>query len=467
MLKIHQIFIIKFLLLFIGTILFSSIISYVSLKSIIIEHNKTHLQNAISLISLNLFDTTNLDKLASDVNEETGLRVTIVDDNGVVIAESDTDKKSMDNHGQRYEIIKASSNEFSYTVRYSNTLKVDFLYVAKKLSYKSNNIYIRLSMSLASIMDNFYTLWSKLTFVFVLIVFSVFYIAKQMSQKVIFDIEQITGYLNEISNKNYKAIVRTKYFHEFLHISLMLKNLVKKLDKRDRQKRKYTAKLRLMNKQRNDILSAISHEFKNPIASIIGYAQTIQDDSNMPPNIRDKFLTKISSNGEKISKMLDRLALSVKLENGDLNIVNSEFDLKVLCHEVATNLNSKYKDREIIVQAQEGTIFADKTMIEIVLVNLVDNALKYSSSDVKIIFKDNIVSIQDSGIGIKKDNVDRVTSKFYRVDKNSWDNSMGIGLAMVSYILKLLNSSLEIESVFGEGSTFSFSVKEMKEKTIS
>lgn len=466
MLKIHQIFIIKFLLLFAGTIIFSSIISYIALKSIIIENNKKHLQDAISIISLNLPNTKNLDVFAMEVNHKTGLRVTIINDSGKVIAESNTDKSLMDNHGQRYEIIEANSHEFSDIVRYSDTIKVDFLYVAKKLIYKDKNIYVRLSISLAAIMDHFYALWSKLTFVFIIIIFSAFYITKNMSKKVLFDIHQITNYLNQISNKNYKAIVRIKYFHEFLDISLILKNLVKKLDSRDRQKRKYTAKLRLMNKQRNDILSAISHEFKNPIASIIGYAQTIQTDIDMPVKIKDKFLSKIVSNGDKISKMLDRLALSVKLENGDLDVVNSRFELKRLCHEVATNLNSKYPQRDIIVEADLGKIYADKTMIELVLINLVDNALKYSSFDVKIIFKDEVVSIIDQGIGIKEEHIEKIANKFYRIDKNTWDNSMGIGLAMVSYILKSLDSSLEIDSVFGEGSTFSFSVKEMKEKNI-
>jgi len=465
LLKIHQIFILKFVALFIGTIFVSSIISYIALKSIIIEHNKKHLENAISLTALNLKNTNSLDILAKDVNENTGLRVTIINNEGIVIAESNTDKSTMDNHGQRYEIIEASSKEYSHVVRYSNTLKVDFLYVAKKLSFENEDIYLRVSTSLASIMDNFYSLWSKLTFVLIIIVLGVFYIARVMSKKIVYDIEQITQYLNDISNKDYKAIIKTRYFHEFLQISLMLKNLVKKLDKRDKQKRKNIAKLRLMNKQRNDILSAISHEFKNPIASIIGYSQTIQDDADMPIKIREKFLAKITSNGEKISKMLDRLALSVKLENGDLNISTSKFDLKSLSQEVVANLKSKYKDREIEIEVDTKYILSDKTMIELVLINLIDNALKYSSSDVYISLKDDVIYVKDTGIGIRKEHVDRVTSKFYRVDKNSWDNSMGIGLAMVSYILKSLNSSLEIESVFEKGSTFSFSVKEMEVKS--
>lgn len=193
-------------------------------------------------------------------------------------------------------------------------------------------------MSLAQVMSDFYSLWSKLAIVYLIVLLIAFYTSKRMSEKIVYDIQQITKFLDEISNKNYNAIIKTKYFYEFLQISLMLKNLVKKLSTRDKQKRKYTAKLRLMNKQRNDILSAISHEFKNPVASIMGYAQTLQEDPDVSVKIRTKFLGKISSNGDKISKMLDRLALSVKLENNDLEMSASRFDMKTLCEEVVSNL---------------------------------------------------------------------------------------------------------------------------------
>ncbi len=464
MLKIHQLFIIKFLLLFVGTLFITSLISYVALKSIIIEHNKNHLRNAIILMELELDKIEDLDSFSLKVKKRTNLRVTMIDINGIVIAESDADKKSMDNHASRYEVMQANKEEFSYVLRYSKTLSVDFLYVVKKLSYLNEEIYIRLSMSLEQIMSDFYSLWSKLVLVFSLVIIMAFYVSKKMSERVVYDINQITNFLDEISNKNYKAIVKTKYFYEFLQISLMLKNLVKKLSSREKQKRKYTAKLRLMNKQRNDILSAISHEFKNPIASIMGYAQTLQDDPEISPKIREKFLNKISSNGDKISKMLDRLALSVKLENKDLDISLSEFDMKLLCEEVIVNLGSKYKDREINLKADKTIIQADKTMIELALINLIDNALKYSELEVNVLIKEAQVSVKDKGIGIEEDHIDKVTGKFYRVKKNSWDNSMGIGLAMVSYILKIHDSKLEIESIFSKGSTFSFSMKEMIKK---
>jgi len=415
-------------------------------------------------MSLELQNIDDLEQYAFNIKSNTDLRVTVVDITGVVIAESNADKDAMDNHAKRYEIMQASEDEFSHVLRYSKTLKVDFLYVAKKYIHKENPIYIRLSISLAQVMSDFYSLWSKLALLFIFIVVVAFYASKKMSEKIVYDIGQITSFLDEISDKNYKAVIKTEYFYEFLQISLMLKNLVKKLSSRDKQKRKYTAKLRLINRQRNDILSAISHEFKNPVASIMGYAQTLREDSDISPKIRDKFLGKISSNGEKISKMLDRLALSVKLENNDLDITLSHFDMKILCEEVISNLALKYRDRDITIEASNMKIYADKTMIELVLINLVDNALKYSQSDVLVVLKDDIVFVKDRGIGIKEEHLDRISAKFYRVKKNSWDNSMGIGLAMVSYILKIHNSNLEIKSKFAEGSVFSFSLKEMLKK---
>ena len=464
MLKIHQIFIIKFLLLFVGTLFVTSLVSYFALKSSIIEHNQEHLKNAIQLISLEINREENLEALVSKVHESTGLRATMINEDGVVVAESDADKESMDNHGSRYEIMQANSEEFSHVVRYSDTVEVDFLYVAKKIVYKNKTLYIRLAISLAKVMDDFYALWINLVLLFVAMAFIAFYVSWRMSERVLYDIGQLTSYLDEISNKNYRAIIKTKYFYEFLQISLLLKNLVKKLSNRDKKKRKYTAKLRLINKQRNDILSAISHEFKNPVASIIGYAQTLEEDPEINPKIRAKFLEKISSNGEKISKMLDRLALSVKLENNDLELRESEFNMKSLCEEVAANILLKYKDREIILSLTDQRVSADKTMIELVLINLLDNALKYSQNDVYLTLTEDKLSVKDSGIGIKEEHLDKVTSKFYRVEKNSWDNSMGIGLAMVSYILKAHKSFLEIQSTFAKGSVFSFSIKEMIKK---
>jgi signal transduction histidine kinase len=461
-LNIHHVFILKFLGLFLGTLFMASFVSFFTLKSIVLEYHEDHLKNSIALISLELEGITDLDGFVAKAHKATHLRVTVIDTNGVVIAESNADKKSMENHANRAEVIASNSKEYGITTRYSKTIGSDFLYVAKRLRIKQQPLYLRLSMSLKKVMENFYTLWFNLIGVFVLVTFFAIFISYKMSERIRYDINQITQYLDEISNKNYKAVIKPQYFKEFLQISLLLKNLVKKLASRDKQKRKYTAKLRLMNKQRNDILSAISHEFKNPIASVMGYAETLHDDPDISVKIRTKFLQKILINSQKMTDMLDRLALSVKLENNDLSIKPTSFDLKTLTQEVISNISKKYKDRNINFEGNTQKIYADKTMIELVITNLIDNALKYSDDDVDIKLTKQSITIIDKGMGIPANEIEKITSKYYRVKKNTWDNSMGIGLAIVSYILKMHQSTLSITSEVGVGSKFGFSFKNFK-----
>lgn len=464
MLRIHQLFFLNVLGLFIAALLVASLISFFALKSMIIEDGKERLIQNIELLEPQIIESKNLDALASSIAQKAHLRVTVVAEDGMVIAESDTDKTKMENHSNRIEIMEAIQNPYGMTIRYSKTLKSDFVYVAKKISKPDGTVYFRLSMSLRSVMEHFYSLWIKLFIAFTLLMVIALIIAYNISKKARYDILQITRYLDEVSAKNYRAILKPEYFREFLQISILLKNLVKKLHNRDKQKRKHTAKLRLINKQQNDILSAISHEFKNPIAAIMGYAETLRDDIHIDPKIRQKFLEKILSNTHRVTLMLDRLALSVKLENNDLSIKPSTFDIANVCLDSISILQAKYPERSIRFEGSSKNVFADKTMLELVITNLIDNALKYSEEEVSIILTESTISITDKGIGIAPNELDKITSKFYRVQKNRWDNSMGLGLSIVSYILKLHDSALTIESTQGVGSTFGFSLASMIEK---
>lgn len=462
MLKLHQIFFLNFLGIFIGTLLLSSLVAYLSIRNTAVSEHTLHLKNQLSLIEMQLPNTKDLDKFAADIHKKIHVRVTIIDDKGIVIAESNEDKGVMDNHGGRAEVMEAATQEYGSIMRYSNTIGIDFIYVAKKVLYQGSPVVLRLSVPLEKLMEDFYALWYRLAIVFTGFVVIGLLIALKISKKIRHDLFQVTEYLREVSDKNYKAIVKPEYFSEFLYIALTLKNLAKKLNNRDKQKRKYTARLRLINKQRNDVLSAISHEFKNPIASIQGYAETLLDDPNADAKIRQRFLEKIMQNGKKISSMLDRIALSVKLENNDLNTKPTTFDLAELVQDVIMNLGKKYKDREISFSGESYEITADRTMIETVIINLIDNAMKYSQENVTVSIMDNKLMVIDKGMGIAEKELDKITSKFYRVQKNTWDNSMGLGLAIVTYVLRLHNSDLSIDSKEGEGSIFSFDLKPMQ-----
>lgn len=465
MLKIHHHFFLNFLILFIGTILVSAVIVYITIKSAIIEDSEDDLKHAISVLHAQIGTEGNLDALVMDFHKLTGIRVTVIDPDGVVIAESNTDKTDMENHSNRYEVMQSASNAYGVSTRYSNTLKTDFLYVAKRIDYKGQRITLRLSISLEKVFKSYATITSRLLFAIAFFVITAVAISYRLSLRIQYDIDEVINYLDKIGNKNYKAVIKTKYFSEFLLISLKLKNLMKKLRNREKQKRKYTAKLRLANKQRSDVLSAISHEFKNPVASIMGYAETLQDDPDIELKIRTKFLDKIFSNAKSISLMLDRLSLSIKLENDDIKLQKYEFDLCELTEEVVENLNKKYRNRTIEAKCESTMVYADKTTIEMVLINLVDNAMKYSEDDVVVTISDKHLSVIDHGIGIAPKEIDKISSKFYRVEKNSWDNSLGLGLSIVSYILGLHKTSLNIDSELHIGSTFSFDIAPLIKKS--
>jgi len=278
------------------------------------------------------------------------------------------------------------------------------------------------------------------------------------AKKVHRELKNVAKYLSGTSKPKISNTSVQFFVSEFEEINVSLIQTLKKMRKKEKEKRKYTAKIKLKNRQRSDMLSAIAHEFRNPIAAIMGYAQTLTDDEDIPPKLRTKFLHKIYNNGDKIEELLSRLLLWNSFESGSQKIQISKFDMRPLMREIAINLEEKYKGREIRVAEGSLMVRADKALMDIVVKNLIENALKYSKDVVEVNIVENRVLVTDKGVGISSKNIEKVTKKFFRTDEHSWDNSMGLGLAIVKQILKLHNTVLKIESEENKGSTFSFEI---------
>jgi signal transduction histidine kinase len=125
---------------------------------------------------------------------------------------------------------------------------------------------------------------------------------------------------------------------------------------------------------------------------------------------------------------------------------------------VKTSLEDKYQQREIVIVGSIYVVEADRTLLEVVLKNLIENALKYSKDEVIVKIEAGLISVTDKGAGISSSDISKVTKKFYRSGTHSWDNSMGLGLSIVKSILALHRTTLEIESEEENGSTFSFHI---------
>ena len=287
---------------------------------------------------------------------------------------------------------------------------------------------------------------------FLIFIFFIYRGAARMQKELII-LNKYLANLEEIDQIDYEAHFFTQEFEE---INQNLIGALKKAKKREDIKQRYNAKLKLKNRQRADMISAITHEFRNPIASIMGYSQTLQDDPDIPKPLQEKFLSKIYNNGNKIEALLGRLILWNKFESGEATLHKSSFDMYTLTQEIKLALEEQYKNREILVKGESHIVEADRTLMEVVLKNLIENALKYSKDEVLVEIEENRISVSDKGVGISDQDIDKVTKKFYRSGTHNWDNSMGLGLSIVKTILSLHKSKLDIQSKENEGSTFSF-----------
>jgi len=293
---------------------------------------------------------------------------------------------------------------------------------------------------------------SMIALAFSLFIYAIYRGAARMQKELILINNHLCN-LDKMDKIEYQARFFTQEFEE---INKNLIKLLKASKKREEVKQRYNAKLKLKNRQRADMISAIAHEFRNPIASIMGYAQTLEEDKEIPAPLQEKFLGKIYNNSIKIEALLSRLVLWNKFESGEATLHPVSFDIYTLTQEVRLALEEQYKGREIRVEGHSIMIKADRTLIELVLKNLIENALKYSKDEVVVQIEEGCISVIDKGIGIQEKEIEKVTKKFYRTGTKNWDNSMGLGLSIVKTILSLHKSKLEIQSTIDKGSTFSF-----------
>lgn len=458
MLKLNQVYFRNFIIIFFITLFMTTFLGYFVLKNIETNNYKMMLKNLIEEFMV-LQNKADLNSLIKDIKKKTNVRVTIIDTKGVVLFESDRDTKGMQNHLNRPEIKDSLKKEFGSSIRYSVSVGKDMLYVAKKVDAK----YIRMAYPLETIHEKLLRFWFETMLLFGVALAISFFVALKINQKVTSDLKLIKKALQNLLQNRYDVLGDdVKCCKEFAVIHNKIIKVAKKLKRRDEQKRKWTKRLKDVSKKQGDIISAISHEFKNPISAILGFAQTVYDDDSLSPQMRKRFIQKVIKNGEKITDMIDRLSFAIKIDSENLELKKSEFSLKPLVVEVKDIVLQKYKDREIVLEIEDTKIFADRSMIEHLLINLVENALKYSEDEVVIKVYHDKIEVIDKGIGIDEENLKKITDRFFRVDTISWDNSIGVGLYIVKYILKLHDTKLNIQSQKDKGSKFWFSLDMMR-----
>lgn len=565
--KIFLKFIFSYFIIIILLAVSMTIISFFTIKTAYINTVKNDLKNIDIALALDVKnylineEYVELDELIKNIGKEIDTRITIINNEGEVVADSEEDPYSMENHNNRPEIIGAIEKGFGSSIRYSKTMKEEMIYIATPLKINGEIIgAIRTSRYLTNVNSILNGLIRKeIQLISVIILFSfiiAYFLSKFLSNPIIeitkaskkvasgdlkvrvvvpdsgelkdlasnFNnmIEKLKNLVDNISeqkdimntviesidegiilinakgrikiaNSAFKKIINNddiigKNYWELL-MSYELNNL---MDKFKKGKEPISNKIQINNKyfivnisliertddilislfnitdmekayiMKRDFIANVSHELRTPLTSIKGFIETLEEevDSN---NMR--YVDIIKKHTERMIRVVNDLQILSKFEALENKIKLEKVDLKNIANNVILILRKKAerKGLELRVEIDDDvtSIDGDEFEIEQMLINLIENAIKYTEKGfIKLDIGDENnrinIEVSDTGIGIPDNDIDRIFERFYVVDKSRSRETggTGLGLSIVKHIINSHNGDIMVYSKVGQGTKF-------------
>ncbi|HQV34784.1 MAG TPA: ATP-binding protein [Flavobacterium sp.] len=259
-------------------------------------------------------------------------------------------------------------------------------------------------------------------------------------------------------------------------ITTDMATLTKEVKKFATDKKLEIETLKVREEYRREFLGNVSHELKTPLFTVQGYISTLLDGAANDKVLRKKYLERAEKGVERLIYIVKDLDMITKLETGDLNLDYSIFDIVETIKNVFDLLEMRASKKKITLTFDTNYskpiyVRADQEKIQQVITNLVMNSIKYGkeggTTEVSIedlVNKKIIIRITDNGEGIQKQHIPRLFERFYRVDKSGArsEGGSGLGLAIVKHIIEGHNEKIYVESQFGVGSEFSFTLEKQK-----
>ncbi|MEO7800406.1 MAG: ATP-binding protein [Ginsengibacter sp.] len=280
----------------------------------------------------------------------------------------------------------------------------------------------------------------------------------------------------------YKLIYQTKASkrQEFYYKNILPQKSIHELNEDvERWAENYTAELDTLKRNeayRKDFLLNLSHELKTPVFAIQGYVDTLLNGALHNEDVNKKFLTNASKNIDRLVNLLDDLDEISKLEMGEQSLFPENFVIQDVIREVCELLSLKTEEKHIKCFIKKGceepvNVYADKQKIKQVLINLVDNAIKYGKyngeiegSVYRVDNKNILIEISDDGSGIAEEHLSRIFERFYRTDqaRSRKIGGSGLGLAICKHIIEAHGSTIHVRSKIDVGSSFGFTLPASK-----
>lgn len=228
--------------------------------------------------------------------------------------------------------------------------------------------------------------------------------------------------------------------------------------------------LKRLEKVRSEFLGNVSHELRTPIFAIQGFIETLLDGAIDDPKVNRSFLEKAGKHTENLNNLLSDLIDISMIESHEMHLSFRYFKLNEFLDSILQELNPLAENKNLSLRLipirEELKVYGDKNRLKQVLINLIENAIKYTDEgSVEVNAEEDEhsvrITVSDTGLGISKRDLPRIFERFFRVDKDRSRSAggTGLGLAIVKHIVEAHGSKVEVMSLPGVGSQFSFRLK--------
>ena len=229
--------------------------------------------------------------------------------------------------------------------------------------------------------------------------------------------------------------------------------------------------LKTIEERRKHLISDISHEIKTPVSVIRAGAETLQNGAINDKNASEKFLTAITANSERLAEMVNDLLELERIEQGQLYQQKEKINIRQEINLIIESIEALANDQNVELMNKLNDdlyIYTDKSAFRGIFLNLLNNAIKYSKDSGLVTISSNktktntIITVEDGGYGIEKNNLQRIFDRFYRTPKaRAHTNGSGLGLSLVKQLINQIGGAIDVKSKINKGTTFfvSFPIK--------
>lgn len=411
------------------TFCLSTVIFYELFKSEVVDELKTY---ADVIKETQSYDQILQGEYDPDVDD---LRITMIKKDGKVFYDSFADAKKMENHANRQEVRQALKHGNGKAIRTSDTLDKNTFYYAVRLD--DGNV-LRVAKESRSIWSVFIKVMPAILILILVILAISKMLSDVLTKSLLLPIEQMSENLDHLED-----ITTYKELMPFINtIQEQHKNI-------------------LMNaKMRQEFTANVSHELKTPLTAISGYSELIQNGmTNEEETIR--FAGEIHKSAKRLLTLINDTIRLSQLDTSEQKVIYEAIDLYKIAEDCVNMLKFSAESHGITISIHGTNAYLEgnKEMLEEVVYNLCDNAIRYNNEGgkvdvtVKPVKGKIYLCVEDNGIGISKEHQERIFERFYRVDKSRSKSTggTGLGLAIVKHIIQQHGAHMELTSEKGKG----------------